>query len=147
MGYYLRFITTDTNLIDLKKIGEILQSTDPKYALEIQNNDATLMYDGDPYADMEINLPGDGLFDDEIEELIEFLEDAKGRKKKRVQTILKEAEQMLAVQVVFGGRDLDVTFNRIDPIWVHLFEHHKGLLQADGEGYYDAPEHLLLEMD
>jgi hypothetical protein len=147
MGYYLRFITTDTNLIDLKKIGEVLQSTDPKYALEIKGNDATLHYDGDPYADLEINLPGDGLFEEEIEELIEFLEDAKGPKKKRVQAVLEDAKQIFAAQVLFGGRDLEVTFDRIDPIWEHLFEHHKGLLQADGEGYYDAPEHLLLEMD
>ncbi len=147
MGYYMRFITTDTNLIDLVKIGQVLQSTDTKYALEIKGNDGTLLYDGDAYADMEINLPGDGLFDDEIEELIEFLEDAKGRKKKRVQTTLKNAEQILAVQVVFGGRDLDVTFDRIDPIWKYMFEHHPGLLQTDGEGYYDTLEHLLLELD
>jgi hypothetical protein len=147
MGYYLRFITTDTAPIDLEKIGEVLQSTDPRYALEIQGKDATLHYDGDPYADLEINLPGDGLFEEEIEELIEFLEDAKGQKKKRVQAVLKDTKQIFAAQVVFGGRDLEATFDRIDPIWVYLFEHHKGLLQADGEGYYDSPEHLLLEMD
>lgn len=147
MGYYMRFITTDTDLIDLKKIGQVLQSMDTKYALEIQNNDATLMYDGDPYADLEINLPGDGLFEEEIKELLEFLEDATGRKKKRVQTVLKDAKQIFAAQVVFGGRDLEATFDRIDPIWAHLFEHHNGLLQADGEGYDDSPEHLLLELD
>jgi hypothetical protein len=147
MGYYLRFITTDTDPIDLEKIGEVLQSTDPRYTLEIQNNDATLMYDGGPYADLEINLPGDGLFEEEIEELIGFLEDATGRKKKRVQAVLEDAKQILAAQVLFGGRDLEVTFDRIDPIWEHLFAQHHGLLQADGEGYYDSPEHLLLEMD
>ncbi len=147
MGYYMRFITTDTDLIDLVKLGEVLQSTDPKYALEIQGKDATLNYDNDAYADLEINLPGDGLFEEEIEELLEFLEDAKGSKKRRVQAVLKDAKQIFAAQVVFGGRDLELTFDRIDPIWVHLFGQHQGLLQADGEGYYDAPEHLLLEMD
>jgi hypothetical protein len=147
MGYYLRFITTDTAPIDLAKLSAVLQSQDGKYALESRGQELTLHYDGEPYADLEINRPGDGLFEEEIEELLEFLEDATGRKKKRVQTVLKDAKQMLAAQVVFGGRDPEVTFDRIDPIWVHLFEHHNGLLQADGEGYYDAPEHLLLELD
>jgi hypothetical protein len=147
MGYYLRFITTDTNLIDLVKIGQVLQSTDPKYALEIKGKNATLHYDNEAYADLEINLPGDELFEEEIEELLEFLEDVKSRKKKRIQTTLKEAKQIFAAQVVFGGREPEVTFDRIDPIWEHLFEHHKGLLQTDGEGYYDSPEHLLLELD
>jgi hypothetical protein len=147
MGYYLRFITTDTNLIDLVKIGQVLQSTDPKYALEIKGKNATLHYDNEAYADLEINLPGDGLFEEEIEELLEFLEDTKGPKKKRVQAVLKDSKQIFAAQVVFGGREPEVTFDRIDPIWEHLFEHHKGLLQTDGEGYYDSPEHLLLELD
>jgi hypothetical protein len=147
MGYYMRFITTDTNLIDLAKLGEVLQNQDAKYRLEIQGKDATLHYDNEAYADLEINLPGDGLFEEEIAELLEFLEDTKGSKKKRVQAVLKDAKQIFATQVLFGGRDLELTFDRIDPIWVHLFDHHQGLLQADGEGYYDAPEHLLLEMD
>jgi hypothetical protein len=147
MGYYMRFITTDAAPIDLVKIGEVLQSHDARYALEIQGKDATLHYDNEAYADLEINQPGDGLFEEEIEELLEFLEDAKGQKKKRVQAVLEDAKQILAAQVLFGGRDLEVTLDRIDPIWEHLFGQHRGLLQADGEGYYDTPEHLMLEAD
>ncbi len=147
MGYYMRFITTDAAPIDLVKLGKVLQNLNAKYALEIEDNEVTLLYGDDTCAAIEINLPGDGLFENEIEELIEPLEDLEGQQKKRVQSVLENAKQVFAVQVLSAARGSDGTLDCIGPIWKHLFEHHQGLLQADGEGYYDDAENLILEAD
>ena len=96
------------------------------------------------YAQIEINLPGDGLYDEEIQEMLGFPLDAEGQGRKRVERVLKSAKRTIAVQVLWQGRESEETFSRIDPSWQWLFLTRKGLLYADGEGYYNEDD-LILE--
>jgi hypothetical protein len=52
------------------------------------------------YAEIEINQPGDGLFDDEIGEMLEFLEDAEGENRGRVEKVLRGARRIVSVRVL-----------------------------------------------
>jgi hypothetical protein len=101
---------------------------------------ATIHHAGATIAHVEINVPGDGLFDDERDELVEFATDASGDASAtaRVLETLAGARAIVAAQVLFGTGDTETTLSRLDPLWGWLFRNREGLLQADGEGYYDA---------
>jgi len=62
-----------------------------------------------------------------------------------VLAILKDAECICCVRVLFGGRESEATLLRIDPIWNWFFKNRSGLMQADAEGYYDRSG-LVLEV-
>jgi hypothetical protein len=55
-----------------------------------------------------------------------------------VATTLRSAQAIIAAQVLFGTGETEMTLSRLDPLWAWLFCNRDGLLQADGEGYYDA---------
>ena len=142
MGYYMRFVVADDKDISLSVINSGLKEKDAAYSVEFDDDadDAgDLTYNGDIYGAFEINRPNDGLFDEEIEELQEFLEDAEGERKSEVLQTLNDAKAIVALQVLQQGRATDEeTLVRIDPLWEWLFANYKGLMQADAEGYYDA---------
>jgi hypothetical protein len=75
---------------------------------------------------------------------LDFLLDAEGKGRKRVEKVLKTAKRTIAVQVLSQGRESEETLSGIDPLWRWLFLTRKGLLHADGEGYYDEDD-LILE--
>lgn len=106
--------------------------------------DGVLYRDDEDFAVIEVNRRGEELFDEEIEEFRAFLaelEDSPG--KERVLRCLDVASAIVAVQVLFGGRDADETLEALDPLWDALFEDYGGLLQADEEGFYDADDQVL----
>lgn len=142
MGYYMRFIMVDGPEISLPSLEQALKRIDPAYSI-LESGE--LKHGSDLYGVIEINRPGDGLFDEEIEELKEFVEDARGRRRKDVLKVLDNAKAIVAVQVLWQGRETEPTLQKIDPLWQWLFSHCKGLLQADGEGYYDDQFRLILE--
>ena len=149
MGYSMRFVSADATEATLPAIAEALRAVDPSYELkadeEVASPSADLLFEGDPYAEIEINTPGDGLFAEEIAELKEFLEDAGLGDKAKVLTVLESAKVIIAVQVLFGGRETEETMEKLDPLWEWLLANRSGLLQADGEGYYDSTG-LILEI-
>ena len=150
MGYYMRFVVTDDRKITLPEIADALRGIDVSYSLSIDDGaarpSADLIFGGDLYAELEINTSGDGLFEDELAEFKEFAEDAGAGDKTRVLNVLESAKSILAVRVLFGERDVEVTMENLDPLWEWLFANRDGLLQADGEGYYDASG-LVLETE
>lgn len=72
MGYYMRFVSTDARPVVPAELRDALAAVSPAYNVEIDDFAATISYDGDVIAHVEINVPGDGLFDQERAELIEF---------------------------------------------------------------------------
>lgn len=150
MGYYMRFIVVDDKDIFLSKINSGLKQIDPAYSIEYDNDAddvGDLTFRGDIYGALEINRPGDGLFDEEIDELKEFLEDAGGERKPEVLQVLSDAKAIIALQVLQQGRaSSEETLERIDPLWEWLFANYKGLMQADAEGYYDS-QGLIIEVE
>lgn len=146
MGYYMRFVGTDEPLSS-KGMQEVFRAAGAGYDVQVDATAGTIVHEGATIAHVEINIPGDGLFDGEREELIEFAAEAKGSSsaRTRVLTTLRSATYLVAAQVLFGSGDTEATLRRLDPLWSWLFRHRHGLLQADGEGYYDA-NGLILEL-
>jgi len=148
MGYYMRFILDDERHVSLDLFESALKAVDRAYAIERDEKDdieGVLTYDGDVYGKIEINHPGDGLFDEEIEELIDKVNIAAGERKSKVLKVLSGAGNIIAVQVLFGERASEDTIDKISPLWEWLLANRGGLLQADDEGYYDR-EGLILEV-
>jgi hypothetical protein len=144
MGYYMRYISADSQPLELGELGKALTNQDPAYRLLFEENEGTLHYGETLIGHLELNLPGDGIFDEELAELREFAADADGAAQSPVPAVLNRASAVLAVRVLHGTGEAETTLQRLDPIWAWLFEHRRGLMQADGEGYYDSRGLVLL---
>jgi hypothetical protein len=145
----MRFFDTTKKSLAISEIDGALKEVDPKYRLDIPGKakipQADLYHGDNLCGELEINKPGDGLFDDEIEEMLEFLEDAKGKSRQTVEKVLRGAKRIVVMRVLSQGRKAKQTFARLDPLWEWLFANRTGLLQADGEGYYDKVKLILKE--
>jgi len=113
---------------------EVLKESGPDYSiaerLPSPREGGNLMHSGGLYAQIEINRRGDRLFDQELGELREEVEECEGKRKERkaVLETLKVARATVAVQVLWQDRGTVETLQRIDPIWKWLFANRKGLL-------------------
>ena len=146
MGYHMRYIVDEEKEINLDLIETALIRVDPKYNLaakDVEKEHAELMLGDDLFGELEINRRGSELMDEELEELLEAIEDAEGDGVERVQRLLRNARFTVALRVLWQGRDSETTLEKIDPLWEWLFSEYQGLLQADGEGYYDADGQIL----
>ncbi len=149
MGYYMRFIVDEDREINLDMIESALNHVDSRYNLaskDVENEHAELMLGSSLYGELEINRRGSELMDEELEELLEDVEDAEGDGLERVRSLLHNACFTIALRVLWQGREPEPTLEKIDPLWDWLFRHYRGLLQADGEGYYD-PNGQILEVE
>ena len=148
MGYYMRFIVTDEKDVSLGTLESALKQIDPAYLIdrdEEADSEGLLKWRDAAYGQIEVNRPGDGLFDGEIEELKEFVENSEGAKRSDVLNVLGQAKAIVAIRVLDQGRESEDTLVKIDPLWQWLFANRQGLLQAGGEGYYDSSG-LILEV-
>jgi hypothetical protein len=149
MSYYMRYISTDEQEITVPMLERILKSLDPQYSIanaqESPTESGDLVYGNENYGQIEINRPGDSLFEEELEELRGFLNEARGKKKEIVLQTLDNATTTVAIQVLWQERNTEQTLSKIDPLWQWLFSNRKGLLQVDGEGYYDSSVLILEE--
>jgi hypothetical protein len=111
MGYYMRFVSPDEETVTTTALRDALVA-DTAYEVQVDDTAATIFHGGARIAHVEINVPGDGLFDEEREELIEFVSDTDGNAaaKTRVLDILRAARTIVAAQVLFGTGDADGTF-------------------------------------
>ena len=148
MGYYMRFIVSDERPIALDDIRTAFVAAGIEYEVDGEDNEATIAYQGEAIGQVTLNVPGDGLFDEERDELVEFAQDGDESTKGRGRVIdtLRAARAIVAVQVLSGEEDPDRTPERLHPLWTWLQANRRGLLQADGEGYYDG-ERLILALE
>ena len=121
MGYYMRFVVADDKDVSLSKINSGLKQIDAAYSIEFDDDaddEGDLIFNGDIYGALEINRPGDGLFDEEIDELKEFLDNAEGERKPEVLQVLNNAKAIVALRVLQQGRATsEETLERINPLW------------------------------
>lgn len=146
MGYYIRFIVYDEKDITLDAIEDGIKCIDPKFNLAEWDREceyAELLHGDDLYGELEIIRLDQDDVDEEIEELIEDLEDATEGDKDKVINLLKKAKVMLVIRVLWQGRDAETTIDTIAPLWDWLFKNYQGLLQVDGEGYFDNGNQIL----
>ena len=142
----MRYIVADERPVTLKDVQTALSQAGGEYEIDGEETEATLSHRGHRVGHLTLNAPGDGLFDAERDELVEFAAAGDGPGKTRVLETLRAAHGIVAVQVLFGDGDADRTLSAIDPLWRWLHANRHGLLQADAEGYYDAQE-LILELE
>jgi len=146
VGYYMRYIVDEDKAISLDIIETALKRVDASYNLaakDQENEHAELMLGTDLYGELEINRRGTELMDEEFEELLEDVEEAEGEGLQKVQNLLRDAHFTVVVRVLWQGREAVETLEKIDPLWEWLFGQYSGLLQADGEGYYDENGQIL----
>lgn len=134
MSYYMRYIVTDDRPLSLSDLQAALTTVDADYSI----TDGELGHGAELYGEIEINVRGEELCDEELGELRDFVEEALGENKERVMEALRSANAMVVVRVLWQGRDSEPTLEKIAPLWQWLFSNREGLMQADGEGYYDA---------
>jgi hypothetical protein len=142
----MRYIVADERPVTLEDVHTALAQAGGEYDVDGEETEATLSYRGHRVGHVTLNVPGDELFDAERDELVAFAEEGDGRDKSRVLDTLRSARGIVAVQVLFGDGNSERTLKAIDPLWRWLHANRRGLLQADGEGYYDA-KGLVLELE
>jgi len=82
-----------------------------------------------------------------LAEMEEELSQAReGPSRALVAQTLEGATAIVAIQVLWQGRSTDETLKRIQPVWDVLSANREGLLQADGEGFYDGSGLILEEL-
>lgn len=134
----MRFLLEDDRPLSLDMIVTGLRAVDPGFALSAGGD---LTRGGELVAQLEVNLPGDGLFEDEAGLLREEAEDAGGSE---VAVRLGSVTAIVAAHVLWQSRSGDDTLDLLAPLWDWLIANRRGLLQTDGEGFYDG-RRLILE--
>lgn len=141
---YMRFIALDEQMASQDMLQQavnglvpngIIRPVTPGDFLEIEVGDEL-------HAEVEMNLPGDEMFKEEIDELrepVEWYSDTP--EKARVLATLDGARWMLCFRLTETGWNDGV----VDELCDWLMLNFNGLLQIDGAGYFDA-EDVVLEM-
>lgn len=153
MGYYVRAFCTAAETPPIGPVLEFARSRGSNVSLDPEVN---VPADDDPNWTqvgvgykagklpilLEVNRRGDGrdgeMVSEEIEEFIEFLEDApKNANRRRVEEHLGKTTFVVAAQLATSDID-DDGYNALGNVLSYFVEHSGGLIQADGEGFYDG---------
>ena len=140
MSFYLRFISESEQIVTLKQLQAALPEIGTRYRLDIDADDnvyGELFYDDDLVAQVELNLPDDEIFEEDLEELVEFIHYSKSEHQEQVLDLLNSARFVLAVRPLWAGDDPEPTLDKLEPLWDWMFKAYRGLLQIDGEGFYN----------
>ncbi len=139
MPFFMRFFDTSQQGLELEELRPIF--TQP----------AKLSVEGDlhlndiPIAMISIEDKGDSLFEEDIEEFQELLEDEPSAVAREVEIILDKCQRIVVVQLFTSQGSLEDSLQRIDLLWNHLTASRTGLVQVDGEGFYNS-ERLILDL-
>lgn len=139
MGYYLRYFVADEAEINLTLLQEVLKEVSAAYEIRLDEVETIgdLTYDGRFCGQIEINFPGEEIFEDDLMEFKALVGPDHDPGAEVVLSILETTQAIIAVEAFWEGDDAENTLAVLDPLWDWLFTHRKGILQADGEGYYD----------
>lgn len=150
MAYHVRFFSMAAEPVSLAMLHQAIQRIDREYTVEPDPStwQLGLLYHGDQLcAELELNVPGDGLFEPEMEEFFDRLASENGAST-GIEDRLRAAQQIICLRVsahVASSRE-DPPLRELEPLWTWLFEHSGGLLHADRDGLYDR-QGLLLKLD
>jgi hypothetical protein len=156
MAYFMRFLITGDYSPSVENMRQTLVSRDASYELisrqPVPYETLVLTHAGEEYAEIDFNRPGDDLFADELDDLLEELDETvfdteeDSRVRDVVAEQVRETRLILSAEILFGDNFLEDGIRLIDPLWDWLFEQTDGLLKIDNEGYYDA-DGLLLSIE
>jgi hypothetical protein len=141
---YMRFISTDERQITLAELDAALKQITAQGSVNPTppgDYYADIEVDGDVHAELEINLPGDDIFKEEIEDLVEPIEwYGDTPHKARVLKTLEDAKWIACFLLLQPGWENDI----VDKLCDWLLKNRNGLLEIDGEGYFDL-DNIVLE--
>ncbi len=153
MAYFMRFLVPGDFAPSADDLRQVFAAVNPDYALLSRQpppyETLALAYQGQEYAEIDFNRPGDDLFADEIDDLLEELDetefetDEDTRVRDVVTERIRQTRLILSAEILFGDNALEDGIRLIDPLWEWLFEQTDGLLKIDNEGYHDADGLLL----
>jgi hypothetical protein len=137
MSYFMRFFVADGPPPTLDDISAALQALDDKALLArdaSEPNHGDLYYEDALYAEVELNDPGDDLFAEDRDELLDELgkQDAPGVDE--AAAALRAATGAMVLRVYEPGHDDPARLNALID-W--LFATRTGVLQVDEEGFFD----------
>jgi hypothetical protein len=136
--YYMRFLCEDDHPLDPDEILSGLRNADPLFRL-----DGGILARGDDLlAELEVSWRTEQLFAAEIDELREQAREQSAAGQ-AVLARLESVTAILAVRVLWQERTAEQTLTQLDPMWRWLLSRHRGLIQADGEGFYDGQRLIL----
>ncbi len=144
MGDFIRYIFTEAHDLTLAGIEGGLKQIDAEFSIlpdQAAPTGGDLLHGSEIYGEVEINQPGDQVFQEDIEDLSDELADFDDADKARVLQAFERATGMIALQLSEQGHE---HYRQIDPFWDWLFDRYPGLLQIDEEGYYDQREQVLV---
>ena len=142
MGYYLRFFDEEPKPLTIVDLEAGLKTVDAAFRFE-QDGD---LFRGDQLlAEVEINVPGEGVFEGELDEFLESIEAAGVDDPKGVRDRISRARAIIALRVLRQARTSEATSELLQPAIDWIAGSRSGLFQVDGEGFYDGEE-LLLEL-
>lgn len=146
MGYTMRYITTEDRDLTLALIESALREMDAAYA--VTNTDlpdlGDLMYGETKLGILEINRPGEDIFEDDLAEFRDLVGKGDSAEQQHVRDVLDRSQAMVVVEAIWQGTDAEPVLSKLDLLWDWLFAHYPGLLQADNEGFYEGDK-LILE--
>jgi hypothetical protein len=92
VGYYMRYIVADDRPVALIDVRTAFAEGGAAHQIDGDEAEATISYEGKAIGHVTLNVPGDGLFDDERDELIEFAQEGEDESaKERVVDALRAA--------------------------------------------------------
>jgi hypothetical protein len=141
MAYFMRFVSLDPRPLSLPELETALKAVDAKYSIRRSENNAPigeLRFGRSLFALLNVSKD-----DEDIAELREAVGQIEGETARRVHQILERATDVLTVEVKWQGRSTGKTLRMIDPMWEWLNAHRRGLVQADGEGFYEGKDLLI----
>jgi hypothetical protein len=100
----MRYIVADEQSVSLEDIGKAFAEAGVEYDVDGEETEVTIAYEGRPIGHVTLNVPGDGLFEEERDELIEFAEEGNEAQKRRVIDTVRAAREIVAVTSLFRQR-------------------------------------------
>jgi hypothetical protein len=138
MPMAVRFLVTDSAPLSERDLITVLAALDPSFRLD---EEGMLTLDGSDVARLAIEYPGDPIFDADIDELRESVRGSEDDEEdaRIVERVLEGTRAIVAARFD-DSTALDRKLASLDPLWDWLLKHRSGLLQVDGEGFYDGDE-------
>ncbi len=150
MAYYLRAFCTSDDIPPLREVLEWAASQGVRLDVPSADLDsdtwgqAEVLYTADR-SPIVAEANADTLAHEEVDEFIESLEDVdESPEKQKVLEHLRQTKAVIAVQLL-GDID-DDGYTAAGTFLTYFIEQCGGLIQADGEGFYER-ERLIVELD
>jgi len=135
MTYYIRYVMTEDDTLIFPQVTEILETISPDYEVD----EDVINFKGELIGQIDINEPGDGLFEGDIELLTHQAEGMQTRD--IIRTELGKAQIMLVVRVL--GADWDASMDAVEPLFDWFLANHPGLLAIEGGEFWNTTGRLL----